>query len=181
MLGRVSGRHYGNSNFDIPNAFKGYASYELPFGEGKRYLSNGTVMNEIVGGWRIAGTFVHQSGTPFTVIDTNNLNSTFTGCGLGGGLGASATATGGDVTNGCNWYLNVVGKPGSGSCAPTTSGGNGGSGPTGTTSCWFNTSAFAAPSAPTPTDPTALFQFGNEGRNSLRGQRRRCSSSERAA
>jgi hypothetical protein len=162
QIGNNSAANYGNSNFDIPNAFKGYASYELPFGEGKRFLSSGKVMNELVGGWRIAGTFVHQSGTPFTVVNTTNLNQKITGCNVGG------TATGGDVNNGCNWFLDVVGKPGSGSCSPTTSGGNGGSGPTGTTNCWFNTSAFAAP--PTPS-ATQLFEFGNEGRNSLRGPR----------
>jgi hypothetical protein len=152
--------NYGNSNFDIPNAFKGYASYELPFGEGKRFLSNGKAINELVGGWRIAGTFVHQSGTPFTVVNTTNLNQKITGCNVGG------TATGGDVNNGCNWYLDVVGKPGSGSCTP--GGTITASGPTGTTNCWFNTSAFAAP--PTPS-ATQLFEFGNEGRNSLRGPR----------
>ncbi|MGA7556796.1 MAG: hypothetical protein WBW54_23845, partial [Candidatus Acidiferrales bacterium] len=58
---------------------------------------------------------------------------------------------------------------GSGSCTPTADGGNGGSGNTGTTNCWFNTSAFTTPPAPTKADPTELFQFGNEGRNSLRG------------
>jgi hypothetical protein len=163
QIGNDPSANYGNSNFDIPNAFKGYASYELPFGEGKRYLSKGAVMNELAGGWRIAGTFVKQSGTPFTVVASTNANSTITGCSVGG------TATGGDVNNGCNWYLNVAGNPGSGSCTPTASGGNGGSGPTGTTNCWFNTSAFATPPAPTKADPTELFEFGNEGRNSLRG------------
>src|ERR1700675_4097143 len=58
--------NYGNSNFDIPIAFKGYASYELPFGRGKRYLNSGQAMDALVGGWRISGTFVAQSGNPFS-------------------------------------------------------------------------------------------------------------------
>ena len=48
--------NYGNSNFDITNAFKGYASYELPFGKGKSYLSGNAIENAVVGGWRISGT-----------------------------------------------------------------------------------------------------------------------------
>ncbi len=163
QLGNDPAANYGNSNFDIPNAFKGYASYDLPFGQGKQFLSDkGTVVNEILGGWRIAGTFVKQSGNPFTVVMANNLNSTFTGCGTTGG-----TATGGDVSNGCNWFADVVGKPNSGSCTP--GGTITASGPVGTTNCWFNTSAFGAPPAPTVKNSGTLFQFGNEGRNDLRG------------
>jgi hypothetical protein len=156
QIGNDPAANYGNSNFDIPNAFKGYASYELPFGEGKRFLSNGAVINELVGGWRIAGTLVAQSGTPFTVVNATNLNSTFTGCGLGGGLGANATATGGDVTNGCNWYPDVVASTHVSHPSPSE---------------WFNTAAFVSAPAPTLANPGVLFAFGDEGRNSLRGPR----------
>jgi len=155
QIGNDPQANYGNSNFDIPIAFKGYASYELPFGHGKRYLNNGSVVDALVGGWRISGTFMAQSGNPFTVVMNTNLNQTITGCGLGGGLGATAFAAGGDVINGCNWFANVVGNT---------------NGPK-TTAEWFNTSAFVSPSAPTTANPGALFEFGNEGRNSLRGPR----------
>ena len=137
--------NYGNSNFDIPIAFKGYVSYELPFGHGKRYLSSGRVLEEIVGGWRIAGTFIAQSGNPFTVVMANNENQTFTGCGSGVG----GTASGGDVSNGCNWFPNIVGPV---------------AGPK-TTAEWFNTSAVAVPGS------AGVFAFGNEGRNIFRGPR----------
>jgi hypothetical protein len=40
-----------------------------------------------------------------------------------------------------------------------------------TTSEWFNTAAFASPSAPSKANPNELFAFGNEGRNLLRGPR----------
>jgi len=72
-----------------------------------------------------------------------NYNQKYTGCG-----GVGGTASGGDVPNGCNWFPDVVGNV---------------SGPK-TTAEWFNTAAFAQPS----TNP---FQFGNEGRNILRGPR----------
>ena len=144
QIGNDPAANYGNSNFDIPIAFKGYASYELPFGHGKTYLHNGPVLDEIVGGWRIAGTFLAQSGNPFSVVMNNNLNSKITGCSVGG------TASGGDVNNGCNWFPNIVGNIN----GPQTS------------AEWFNTSAVALPWNQAP---GTVFAFGNEARNIFRG------------
>lgn len=46
--------------------------YELPFGRGKRFLSNqGYVMNELVGGWEFSGIYNFQSGVP-VVFPTNS-------------------------------------------------------------------------------------------------------------
>jgi hypothetical protein len=96
QIGNNPGANYGNSNFDIPNAFKGYGSYDLPFGKGKEFLSSsGNIANEFIGGWRLAGTLLTQSGNPFTVTNNTNNNNKFTGCG-----------------NGCSWYPNVVGSTG---------------------------------------------------------------------
>jgi len=143
QIGNNPAANYGNSNFDIPIAFKAYASYDLPFGQGKRFLSDdGRVVDMLVGGWRLAGTFIAQSGNPFTVVMNTNANQTITGCSVGG------TASGGDVNNGCNWFANVVGNTN----GPKTS------------AEWFNTSAFTTPSS-------KPFEFGNEGRNDLRGPR----------
>lgn len=142
QIGNNPGANYGNSNFDIPNAYKGYASYELPFGKGKPYLSGNGAENALVGGWRISGTFIHQSGNPFTVVNSTNANSTITGCAQNG------TASGGDVNNGCNWFPNIIGSTSVSNPSP-----NG----------WFNTAAFANAS------PGGQFAFGNEVRNSLRG------------
>lgn len=118
QIGNNPSANYGNSNFDIRNAFKGYFSYDLPFGTGKQFLSgSGRVQNELVGGWRLGGTFIVQSGNPFTVVigsAGNNANNTFTGCG------------------GCSYYPNVVGS---------TSVSN--QGPSG----WFNTAAFVPANA----------------------------------
>jgi len=84
--------NYGNSNFDIPHSLKGYASYELPFGRGKTYMHEGNVQNAILGGWRLSGTFIHQSGNPFTVYNSQT-NDLHTQCG------------------GCVWYLDPVSDP----------------------------------------------------------------------
>ncbi len=59
--------NYSNSNFDVRNAFKGYAVYQLPFGRGKRFLSNNAFLDEAVGGWQISTTVVLQTGNPFSV------------------------------------------------------------------------------------------------------------------
>jgi Carboxypeptidase regulatory-like domain/TonB dependent receptor len=64
--------NYSNSNFDVRNAFKGYAVYQLPFGRGKQFLNNSQLLDEVVGGWQIAGTVILQTGNPFTVYGTQN-------------------------------------------------------------------------------------------------------------
>jgi hypothetical protein len=149
QVGNNPRANYGNSNFDIPNAFKAYASYELPFGKGKNYLSGSSVLDEVVGGWRLSGTFIAQSGVPFTVINNNNAARDITGCAENDG----GTASGGDVPNGCNWFPNVIASTHVGNPNPNE---------------WFNTAAFAD----AWTKGSGLpFAFGDERRNSLRGPR----------
>jgi len=47
---------------------KGFVSYELPFGKGRRWLSSQhRVVNGIVGGWTLAGIVTYYSGQPFRV------------------------------------------------------------------------------------------------------------------
>jgi hypothetical protein len=149
QIGNDPSASYGNSNFDITHAFKGYASYELPFGKGKNYLNGSSVIDEVVGGWRLSGTFIAQSGNPFTVVNSTNSNKDLTGCATNDG----GTATGGDVNNGCNWFPNVIASTHVSHQGPSQ---------------WFNTAAFANAWTPGSGLP---FAFGNEGRNSLRGPR----------
>lgn len=131
--------NYSNSNFDTPNALKGYVSYELPFGEGKPYLSHGRGLSEAVGGWKISSTWVAQSGNPFTMWVSND----------------QSYAQGGET-----WFPNSVSgaNPHSGTCPQL--GPNQPSGPVGSLSCWFNPAAFVAPT------PGA---FGDVRRDSLFG------------
>jgi hypothetical protein len=60
--------NYGNSNFDVRNAFKGYVLYQLPFGRGKQFLNSNSLLDAIIGGWQISDTLVIQSGQPFTPV-----------------------------------------------------------------------------------------------------------------
>jgi hypothetical protein len=90
QIGNKPKLNYGDSNFDIPHAFKGIASYELPFGKGKTYLNSNALTDVFIGGWRISGTFIHQSGNPFTV---------------------KSTKQNGDGSRAGSWYLDKVSDP----------------------------------------------------------------------
>jgi hypothetical protein len=48
--------------------------YELPFGKGKTWLSNGGVAAYVLGGWQVQGVATLLSGFPFTVSGTNVCN-----------------------------------------------------------------------------------------------------------
>jgi Carboxypeptidase regulatory-like domain len=85
--------NYGNSNFDVRNAFKGYAIYRLPFGQGRQFLNNNRVLDAVIGGWQVSPLLIIQSGQPFTPVMSN---------------GSASYASGG---SGFAWYPNVVGNP----------------------------------------------------------------------
>ncbi len=82
------GANYGNSNFDVRNAFKGSVVYQLPFGKGRQFLNNNWLLDEVVGGWQASGTVVVQSGQPFTVTMQQNKSYAQSG----------------------SWYPNVIGN-----------------------------------------------------------------------
>ena len=117
QIGNNPASNYGNSNFDIPQALKGTAVYELPFGIGKTYMNHNAIADAVLGGWRLAGTFIYQDGTPFTVLD-NGVN---------------------DYSQAGSVFANPIKgvSPHSGTCP------NGAT--VGTLSCWFNPNAFETP------------------------------------
>jgi Carboxypeptidase regulatory-like domain len=117
QVGNDPGRNYGNSNFDIPQALKGTATYELPFGIGRAFMHQNAISDAAFGGWRVAGTFILQSGSPFTVLD--------------GGVNDYSQAG------------NVFANPVSGTSAKSGTCPNGAA--VGTLSCWFNPAAFETP------------------------------------
>jgi len=83
--------NYGNSNFDVRNAIKGSAIYQLPFGKGRTFVNNNTLLDILIGGWQTSGTLVVQSGQPFTVsMKTDNSFA---------------------QSQNSQWYPNVIGNP----------------------------------------------------------------------
>jgi hypothetical protein len=83
------GANYSNSNFDVRNAFKGSAVYQLPFGKGRTFLNNNWLLDEVVGGWQATGTIVLLTGQPFTITMKNNNSYAQAG----------------------QWYPNLIGNP----------------------------------------------------------------------
>ncbi len=74
----------GVSVQDIPQKFVATYLYDLPVGKGKRWLGDphggGAILDRFIGGWKIAGFTIIQSGYPLTIQQSDN----FTG-GLGYG------------------------------------------------------------------------------------------------
>ena len=89
--------NYGLSTLDTKNTINGSASYELPFGKGKKFGLHGFA-DQAVGGWRVTGVYQIHSGIPFTVNTSNN----------GSDLSGSAQNVCGC---GYEWLPNVVGNP----------------------------------------------------------------------
>lgn len=54
---------YGPSPFDIKHVFHFTSTYDLPFGKGKTYLSNNSVLSSIVGNWTIGSIMSIMSGS----------------------------------------------------------------------------------------------------------------------
>ena len=59
--------NYGVSDFDRTHVFNARSLLELPFGRGRRWLSNGGLWSAILGGWQLNNVLSLRSGTPFTV------------------------------------------------------------------------------------------------------------------
>jgi hypothetical protein len=57
---------YGLAPFDIRNVFHLSGGYELPFGKGKRYLSDNSVASKVFGAWSINTAIVLEGGQPIT-------------------------------------------------------------------------------------------------------------------
>ncbi len=60
---------YGRAQYDQTHVFNFNGIYELPFGRGKRFLSNGGLVNAIFGGWQFNGIVRLASGSPFGIFD----------------------------------------------------------------------------------------------------------------
>ncbi|HKC62591.1 MAG TPA: TonB-dependent receptor, partial [Pyrinomonadaceae bacterium] len=98
-------------DFDRPHRLVVSYSYDLPFGRGRRYLSNiSSAANKILGDWSISGITTYQSGLPFSVTDSTSeglFGNTLGTATLSGNCGnASVMYTRGSTTDILNHYLN---------------------------------------------------------------------------
>jgi len=65
---------WGRSEFDRLHSYTLSALYELPFGPGKKWLSDG-VLAHTIGGWQVSGILVAYSGTPLNITAAGTLNT----------------------------------------------------------------------------------------------------------
>jgi hypothetical protein len=120
QIGNNPQSNYANSNFDIPQAVKGYVAYELPFGTGKQFANSvSKPVNAAIGGWRVSGTMITQSGNPFSVTESDN-SKLYSGCGN------------------CSWFPNLNANARSGASGINGVGVQGAIG-------WLNPAAFNDP------------------------------------
>jgi hypothetical protein len=129
----------GPSDFDIPHRLTLYYIYELPAGRGHQMFSHG-LASYILGNWRTSGFYSFAAGRPITVS-------------AGSSLGSSI-----DPYSAATAVPNVIGTPHI----------------VGDPNCWYYASVnpFCKALAPNLTDAFQLQQpgqFGNAGRNILRG------------
>jgi Carboxypeptidase regulatory-like domain/TonB dependent receptor len=96
---------YGNADFDVRQRFVMSYAYELPFGKNKSFGGNASgVLNQIIGGWQVAGIVIATTGNWYTPTDiATNLSTSD-----GGGEVASASRP------------NVVENPNGHPCVPGT-------------------------------------------------------------
>ena len=67
---------YGPSDFDVRQTLVASPIYELPFGKGRAFASNGRLMNALVGGWQVSAIVTASTGLPFTVRTTQDYSNT---------------------------------------------------------------------------------------------------------
>jgi hypothetical protein len=65
--------NYTWSDFDRRHVFQGTYTYELPFGQGRKFASKAPkIVDHVIGGWLFSGTVLLSSGRPFTVYSGLN-------------------------------------------------------------------------------------------------------------
>jgi len=147
------GADYGPSGFDVRQRFTINGNYELPVGRGKKYLTNGGLLDYAVGGWSTSFVFRAQTGQPLT-IGTNGIAS------------PSGLTTSNSVANAIR-----IGDPYSGGGTPNSTN-TGVTCPTKvrTVQNWYNPCAFANPKADDIGNTTGKYSDGTTIPNSVSGQ-----------
>ncbi|MCU1320873.1 MAG: hypothetical protein JWM43_522 [Acidobacteriaceae bacterium] len=76
-LGGNTGYEYALSPSDVPHNLALSATYSLPFGRGKRFLSKANgIVNNTLGGWKLQTIVVLRSGTPYTPVVSSDIANT---------------------------------------------------------------------------------------------------------
>jgi hypothetical protein len=67
------GAEWGLSSFDQRHRFTANFTWEVPMGNGRKWLNRTGLVNGVLGGWIMNGTFTAATGSPFTARVTGNV------------------------------------------------------------------------------------------------------------
>ncbi|HVB39132.1 MAG TPA: hypothetical protein VND92_11360, partial [Vicinamibacterales bacterium] len=84
-------QEWGLSTFDVRHRLVVNGNYQLPFGPGRRFLSNGGPWAAVLGDWQVSGVATYLSGNPLTATVLGNIGATG---GVGTYFALRANATG---------------------------------------------------------------------------------------
>jgi hypothetical protein len=68
---------YGISSFNVPQRFVASVLYNLPVGKGQRFLNQGGILNQVVGGWQGSVIATAQSGIPLDTTSWDSAGTSF--------------------------------------------------------------------------------------------------------
>jgi hypothetical protein len=97
---------YMPASTDRRHVIHANATYDLPFGRGRRWLANSGALDKLVGGWTVSTIVTFQSGNPFRITGNNN---TFNNKRDGGILLNGITPQ--DIQDRVGLYFNAAGQP----------------------------------------------------------------------
>ncbi len=101
----------GRSSTDIRNRFVSVMSYELPFGQGSKFLNAGGAADHVLGGWELTWTQTFQSGQPFTANFGGSANRYLPGESRPNILTTNEEAVNGNWTIGANRFPTQAQNP----------------------------------------------------------------------
>ncbi len=69
--------NYGPCYYDVPQAFNGFVTYDLPFGKGRAFGQNmSKLVDAFAGGWQINAIVNWRGGFPLTIDSSEDLSGT---------------------------------------------------------------------------------------------------------
>ncbi len=98
---------YGVSLLDVAHRLNFNATFQLPFGEGRRWLNGGGLASSILGGWQLTVAGRYQTGFPLQISQSSN-NSGLLGSGQRPNLvpGVDPMTSGSQEERGVNGWIN---------------------------------------------------------------------------
>ncbi len=100
---------FASSSFDIRHRFTQTATYDLPFGKGKRFDLGKSWTDKVFGGWQMNIILTAQTGLPFTPTLANSVSNTGSGSRPNIVSGVSPTVPNPTLND---WFNTSFGVPG---------------------------------------------------------------------